>query len=77
MYLFFEPLGLVLHLVFWVGLLAGLTLLVVWALRRARVSAAAVPNTTGKPVANETLQAQYAQGEITREQYEPRKQDTG
>jgi uncharacterized membrane protein len=57
-------------LVFWVGLLAGLTLLVVWALRRARVPAAAVPNTTGRPAGNETLQAQYARDEITREQYE-------
>ena len=32
--------GFILNLVFWVGLLAGLTLLVVQAIRQARVSAA-------------------------------------
>ena len=69
--------GLILNLVFWVGLLAALTLMVVWAIRRARVPAAAVPNATGQPSAKEILQAQYARGEITREQYELRKQDIG
>ena len=69
--------GLILNLVFWVGLIAGLILLVVWAIRRARVPAAAVPSTNGQPTAKEILQAQYARGEITREQYELRKQDVG
>ena len=69
--------GLILNLVFWVGLLAALTLLVVWAIRRARVPAAAVPYASGQPTAKEILQAQYARGEITREQYELRKQDIG
>lgn len=75
--------GLILNLVFWVALLAGLTLLVVWAIRRARVLAAAVSQAGGQPTdgrnntAKEILQAQYARGEITREQYELRKQDIG
>ncbi len=64
--------GLILTLVFWVGLIAALTLLVVWAVRRARVPAA-----TGQPTAKEILQAQYVRGEITREQYELMKQDIG
>jgi uncharacterized membrane protein len=75
--------GLILTLVFWVGLLAGLTLLVVYAFRRSRVRAATVPSTNKQPnagsltTAKEILQAQYASGEITREQYELRKQAIG
>jgi putative membrane protein len=69
--------GWVLNLIFWVGLLAGLALLVVWALRRAQVPAATVPSANGQPTAKEILQAQYARGEITREQYETLKQDIG
>jgi uncharacterized membrane protein len=64
--------GLILNLVFWVGLLAGLTLLAVRALRRARV-----PVVTGQPTAKEILLAQYARGEITREEYALRKQEIG
>ncbi|HEX6034386.1 MAG TPA: SHOCT domain-containing protein [Anaerolineales bacterium] len=64
--------GVILNLVFWVGLLAALTLLVVLAVRSARVPVAA-----GEPSAKEILQAQYVRGEITREQYELRKQDIG
>lgn len=64
--------GLILILVFWVGLLAGLVLLAFRAMKRARV-----PVATGQPTPKEILQAQYARGEITREQYELRKQDIG
>lgn len=67
--------GLILNLVFWVGLIAGLTLLVVWSIRRTRVPAATVPSTTGQPNAKEILQAQYARGEVNRELYERWKQD--
>lgn len=69
--------GLISNMVFWVGLLAGLTLLIVWAVRRARVPAAAAPSASGQPTARETLQAQYARGGITREEYELRKQNIG
>jgi uncharacterized membrane protein len=69
--------GLILNVVFWIGLLAGLTLLAVRAMKRARVPTATVPYATSQPTAKEILQAQYARGEITREEYELRKQDTG
>ncbi len=69
--------GWILNLLFWVGLLAGLALLVVWALRRAHVPAATVPYANGQPTAKELLQTQYARGEITREQYETLKRDIG
>ena len=62
--------GLILNLVFWVALIVGLLLLVVWGIRRARVPAA-----PGQPTAKEILQAKYARGEITREQYQLMKQD--
>ena len=61
--------GWILHLVFWVGLFAGLSLLVIWALQRAR-SSAMVPSATGQPAAKEIVQTRYARGEITREQYQ-------
>jgi putative membrane protein len=67
--------GLILNLVFWVGLIAGLILLVVWAIRRARIPAGTGLQTTGQPTAKEILQAKYARGEITREQFQLMKQD--
>ena len=69
--------GLILYLIFWVGLLVGLILLVVRSMRRARVPPATVPYATAQPTPKEILQAQYARGEITREQYELRKQHIG
>ena len=62
--------GLILNLVFWVGLIAGLIVLVLWAIRRARVS-----TSSGQPTAKEILQTKYARGELTREQYQLMKQD--
>jgi uncharacterized membrane protein len=73
--------GLILNLVFLVGLFAGLTLLVVWAIWRARVPVTTAPSANGQPTAvrkgaaKETLQARYARDEISREQYELLKQD--
>ena len=66
--------GLILNLVFWVALIAGLVLLVVWAIRRARIPAGTGPQATGQLTAKEILQAKYARGDISREQYEIRKQ---
>jgi putative membrane protein len=62
--------GFILNLIFWVGLLVGFTLLLIWAARRTRASAATVPYATGQPTAKEILQTRYARGEITREQYQ-------
>jgi putative membrane protein len=67
--------GLIVYLVLWVGLVAGLALVVIWALRRARVPAAPIPHDSGQPTAKEILQAQYARGEITREEYEQMRHD--
>jgi putative membrane protein len=69
-------LGLILTLIFWVGLIVAIATLVVWAVRRARVPATA-SSASGPNTAREILQAQYARGEITREQYELKKQDIG
>ncbi len=67
--------GLILYLLFWGGLLAGLTLFVVRAVRRVRVSTGSDSINTGQPTAKEILQAQYVRGEITRDQYELMKRD--
>ena len=75
--------GLILNMAFWFALLAGLTLLVVYMIRRSRVSAPFPPyasgqqNTGGQNDPEENLKAQYARGEITREQYQLRKQELG
>ncbi|HEX6305012.1 MAG TPA: hypothetical protein VFZ76_12540 [Anaerolineales bacterium] len=69
--------AVILNLVFWVGLIVGLALLVVWAIRRARDPASTGPYATGQPTAKEILQARYARGEITREKYELKKQVIG
>ena len=66
-------LGLVLNLVFWIGLIAGFIVLAVRAMRR--VPASTGTHATSQPTAKEILQSQYARGEITREQYELKKQD--
>ena len=47
--------GLILGLVFWVGLLVSLILLVVWVARRARVSAATSVSPDGQLTAKEIL----------------------
>lgn len=67
----------ILTLIFWVGLLAALTVVVIWAIRRARAGAAAAAHTPGQATAKEILQDRYARGEISREQYELIKQAIG
>jgi putative membrane protein len=68
---------MILNMVFWLGVFAALSLLIVWAIRRARVAAVAVQEATGQPSTKDVLQARYARGEITRDQYERMKQDVG
>lgn len=66
--------GLALSLLFLIGLVTSLTLVIVRALRRARVpTVATAAHASGQSAAEQDLQAQYAQGEITREQYMLRK----
>jgi putative membrane protein len=68
---------LILNLVFWGGLIAALVVLVVWVIRRARVPADTIPYATRQPTAMQILQARYARGEISREQYALMKQVIG
>ena len=57
-------------MIVWVGLLVGLILLVIWAIRRSLIPNATVLSTTGQSTAKEILQARYARGEVTRDQYQ-------
>lgn len=66
-------LGPVLNLALTLGVIVGAILLVFWLVRRlapASPAAAAAPARAGEtPSGREILQARYARGEITREQY--------
>ena len=73
--------GLILNLVIAVGLIAGLVLLIAWFWRRlkpGRQTLAPIQSQVG-PAASprEILQARYARGEITREQYQQMLTDLG
>jgi hypothetical protein len=80
-------LGLNSTLVFWVVLIAGLILIVLWAKRGVRSRAAFGPFGSGpssaggqnhmvsRHTAREIFQAQIARGQITSEQHEVKKQD--
>lgn len=62
------------------AILVGLILLIVWAVRRLSGGtnmATQVQPAFGKPTPKEILQARYARGEITREQYLQMLEDFG
>ncbi len=59
-------------MIFWLLILIGLVLLVVWAIRQI-VHREGVP--TGTSRALEIVQERYARGEISREQYEQMRRD--
>ena len=63
--------GMILEVIFWIGLAIGLIVLFTAVLRGNRVSPALVSQSSAKDI----LQARYARGEITREQYETLKRD--
>lgn len=69
--------GMLLHIFVWLVAIVGFTLLVVWALRQAKSTAAKTPQAMGQPSTSEILQAQYAGGEISQVQNEIRKEDIG
>ncbi len=69
--------GPILGFVVWIGLLVGLAVLVIWAIRRTRASGPRLSYAGGQSTAEGILQARYARGEITREQYQQMKQDIG
>lgn len=69
--------AMILQMVFWLVLIAGIVLLVLWAIRgTGRIPAAMSSDVAFRPPsAMDILKARYARGEITREQYEIMKQD--
>ena len=69
----FGALGIILNLVITVGLIVGLALLVIWLVRRFSSKGLGLGSlrniATNGSSPSEILQARYAKGEITREQY--------
>lgn len=65
----FDLIGLIFNLV----IIIGVVVLVVWAVKRFSSGAASSRDQTPR----ETLQARYARGEITREQYQQMLNDLG
>jgi putative membrane protein len=64
----FGWLGMVLGLILNLALIVGVVLLVIWLVRR--VSGAGAGGSPSVQSPREILQARYARGEITREQYQ-------
>ena len=66
--------GMILNLVITVGVIVGIVLLVIWAVRRLSASGQGQGFTPyqaqGGTAAREILQARYARGEITRDEYQ-------
>lgn len=67
----FNPLWAILMLLFWVLIIGGVALLVVWLFRQGQPA----PSHPGGSQALNILQERYARGEITREQYEQMRRD--
>ena len=74
----FGWIGMILNLVVTIGVIVGLVLLVVWAVRRTSGSSsqAGSQNPSG-PSARDIVQARYARGEISREEYQQILADLG
>jgi putative membrane protein len=66
----FGLVGGILNLVVTIGLIVGVILLVVWAVRRLSAETRGSEATRGEPSPQEILQARYARGELDREQYQ-------
>jgi putative membrane protein len=68
----FNPLGAIISIVFWLLILGGVVLLVVWLARNSG-------KTTGASTesALDILKARYAKGEITKNQFDAMKRDLG
>lgn len=62
-------LGLI-GLLFNVGIIVGIVVLIAWAVKRFSGSSINWNRSVGNPSPREILQARYARGEITREQYQ-------
>ncbi len=64
--------GMILMFVFWALVIAGITLLIIWIIRRVSYSDRH-PYNTNKAL--ELLKERYARGEITKEEFEKIKKD--
>jgi putative membrane protein len=65
--------GWIINLVLTIGILIGLVVLVIWAVRRLTNTLKGTffsTNPSGVATARDILQARYARGEITREEYQ-------
>ena len=69
----FGLLGLILNLV----IIIGIVILIVWAVKRFTSGTANWNQLSGNQSPREILQARYARGEITRDQYQQMLQDLG
>ena len=77
----FGTLGLIINLVIVVGLVVGFALLIIWLVRRFSTKGQG-PGSLSNPAnigtsPREILQARYAKGDITREQYQQMLTDLG
>ena len=77
----FGLIGMILNLVITVGLIVGIVLLVAWLVRRlgSQGGAFSAGQQPGQAAIapREILQARYARGEITREEYDRIRQELG
>jgi len=66
--------GMILNLVITIGVIVGIVLLVAWLIRRVGAEGGAISasqrTAAGQLSPREILQARYARGDITREQYQ-------
>jgi putative membrane protein len=67
--------GGLIGLIFNLAIIIGIVILVVWAVKRFTGGAANGNQTSGNQSPREILQARYARGEITRDQYQQILQD--
>ena len=74
----FGLIGMILNLVITIGVIVGLVLLVVWAVRRmsGNTNQPGFQNLTGQS-ARDIAQVRYAKGEISREDYQQILSDIG
>jgi putative membrane protein len=74
----FGWIGMILNLVITLGVIIGLVLLIVWAVRRTsgNNTQAGTQNLTGQS-ARDIAQSRYAKGEVSREEYQQILSDLG
>lgn len=69
----FNPLWWVLMLLFWVLIIGGIVVLLIWLFRQAQPAGIGPGRAVNRPL--DILRERYARGEITREQYEEMRRD--